>query len=108
MLEFMKIHLILEARLEDTNITRQLYLDLIKKCITGLIYEDKPIAIVPIPGYYDRNPKKFIRRLREFGRDVPSQAHTMIGLRRMDNIQYCVEQVLKDQVPGDLKLCETE
>jgi hypothetical protein len=26
----------------------------------------------------------------------------MIGLRRMDNIQYCVEQVLKDQVPGDL------
>jgi O-methyltransferase len=26
----------------------------------------------------------------------------MIGLRRMDNIQMCIEQVLSDQVPGDL------
>jgi len=26
----------------------------------------------------------------------------MIGLRRMDNIQYCLEQVIRDDVPGDL------
>ena len=26
----------------------------------------------------------------------------MIGLRRMDNIQYCVQTVLNDDVPGDL------
>ena len=26
----------------------------------------------------------------------------MIGLRRMDNIQHCVQAVLSDDVPGDL------
>ncbi len=32
----------------------------------------------------------------------PVRAHTMIGLRRLDNIQFCVETVLKDGIPGDL------
>jgi hypothetical protein len=54
------------------------------------------------PWFVDRHPKEFVRKWREWGRDVPRQAHTMIGLRRMDNIQYCVEQVLADNVPGDL------
>ena len=26
----------------------------------------------------------------------------MIGLKRLDNIQYCVETVLHDKIPGDL------
>jgi O-methyltransferase len=26
----------------------------------------------------------------------------MIGLKRLDNIQYCIEQILQDGVPGDL------
>jgi hypothetical protein len=29
-------------------------------------------------------------------------AHTMIGLKRLDNIQYCVEEVIKNNIPGDL------
>lgn len=36
------------------------------------------------------------------GRVWPSAAHTMIGLKRLDNIQSCVESVLADGVPGDL------
>lgn len=32
----------------------------------------------------------------------PSRAHTMIGIPRLDNLQFCVETVLKDGVPGDL------
>ena len=39
---------------------------------------------------------------REVGRDWPSRAESMIGLRRMDNIQHCVQTVLDDDVPGDL------
>lgn len=35
------------------------------------------------------------------GRDHPPLAHTMIGLKRLDNIQECVEQVLRENVPGD-------
>ena len=43
-----------------------------------------------------------IRRLRELGRDWPARAHTMIGLKRLDNLQSCVETVLQDGIPGDL------
>jgi O-methyltransferase len=42
------------------------------------------------------------RELREDGRDWPVTAETMIGLRRMENLRFCVESVLEDGVPGDL------
>jgi O-methyltransferase len=40
--------------------------------------------------------------IREEGRDVPATAETMIGPKRLDNVQYCVETVLRDEIPGDL------
>jgi O-methyltransferase len=33
---------------------------------------------------------------------VPSQAHSMIGVKRMSNLQDCVETVLREGVEGDL------
>jgi O-methyltransferase len=39
---------------------------------------------------------------REEGRDWPSAAETMIGLKRLDNLQDCVADVLRKRVPGDL------
>lgn len=36
------------------------------------------------------------------GRDWPTCAHTMIGMKRLDNLQYCVEDVLARSVLGDL------
>ncbi|HEU0008589.1 MAG TPA: TylF/MycF family methyltransferase [Verrucomicrobiae bacterium] len=42
------------------------------------------------------------RRRREEGRDWPMLAHTMIGLKRMNNLQECVEDVIRKDVPGDL------
>jgi O-methyltransferase len=41
------------------------------------------------------------RQARTEGRDWSMIAHSMIGLRRLDNIQQCAEQVLADGVPGD-------
>ncbi|HPI78703.1 MAG TPA: TylF/MycF/NovP-related O-methyltransferase [bacterium] len=38
---------------------------------------------------------------REGGRDWPSDAETMVGLKRLDNISFCVKQILKDGIPGD-------
>jgi len=43
------------------------------------------------------NPQK-----REQGLDWPVDAETMVGLKRLDNLQHCVVQVLKAGVPGDL------
>lgn len=35
-------------------------------------------------------------------RNVTELSHTMIGKIRLDNIQYCVETVLNENIPGDL------
>ncbi len=32
----------------------------------------------------------------------PSIAHTMIGMLRLNNLQYCVEDVINNRIPGDL------
>lgn len=65
-----------------------LYLDLLKRCLTNSIYGPRE------PGY---DPE-----VRARGGDWPPTAHTMIGLRRLDNLQRCVEEVLDRGVPGDL------
>lgn len=36
------------------------------------------------------------------GQDWPPTAHTMVGRARLDNVQACVEDVLRNGVPGDL------
>jgi hypothetical protein len=74
----------------------ELYLDLLKKCLTRYIFED---------GAVDQNSGRllpFDPEVRADGHDWPAAAETMIGLRRLDNIQYCVTEVLHDGVSGDL------
>jgi hypothetical protein len=80
---------------------RNLYLSLLKRTLTGLIYED-PSDLYPVaPG---ASPRRVAhdRQARIEGTDWPALAHTMIGLSRLDNIQACIESVLRDDVPGDL------
>ena len=36
------------------------------------------------------------------GRIWPVIAHTMIGLKRLDNLEFCIEEVIAKAVPGDL------
>ena len=86
-------------RLDPVADTLLMYLDLLKRCLLGMIYEDPPTSAPTIGGYAT---KLYVGKFRETGRDVPSQAHSMIGLRRMDDLQSCIEQVLADAVPGDL------
>jgi O-methyltransferase len=42
---------------------------------------------------------------RETGADWPETAETMIGLKRLDNLQQAITDVLKQKVPGDLIEC---
>ena len=56
---------------------------------------------MPVPGWVDRRPQNFSRIFRERGRDIPSRALTMVGIRRLENILTCAEQVLAEGVPGD-------
>jgi hypothetical protein len=40
--------------------------------------------------------------VREEGRDWPSRAYTMIGLKRLANLEHCITQVLDQAIGGDL------
>jgi O-methyltransferase len=68
-------------------------LDALKRELTGIDRDDPSI----LPG----KPADFDADRRKIGADWPATALTMIGLRRLDNIQACVERVLADGIPGD-------
>ncbi len=72
------------------------YLDLMKRILTNVIYQDPPHEVAWHAG------TGFDAGRRASGLDWPSVAHTMVGLDRLDNLQHCVEQVIADEIPGDL------
>lgn len=53
-------------------------------------------------GEIDLNDPAQMWQTREEGKDWPEFAQTMVGLRRLENVQACIEQLLDDDVPGDL------
>ncbi len=100
-----------------------LYLHLMKKTLTFALWPEPPIPIEMFN--YDR---PFFKRLalsyasrilgykklqlverktitpdqKEEGKIWPGYADTMIGLKRIDNIQFSVETVIRESVEGDL------
>jgi O-methyltransferase len=104
----------------DASLTNEaMYIDLLKRVLTRLDFPEdsfrayhpigrkRPI-ISPIQRLLERKNVYLVLKvpkdpeLRRMGRDVPTQAETMVGIPRLDNVQYCIEQVLEDGVPGDL------
>lgn len=78
---------------------QHLYLDLLKRTLTGMVYEDPSSPVL------SSAQTSYAASVRQVGGDWPSRAHTMIGRQRLDNLQFCIEQVLADDVPGDLIEC---
>lgn len=108
--------------------TNDLYLDLLKKCLTASIYEESAWKIVePITvkkklnlvntfraillKALARNSLMIVKRkpfnaaVRELGLDWPCFGYTMIGHKRLDNIQLLIEGILKNDIQGDLIEC---
>jgi O-methyltransferase len=103
---------------------RSLYLELIKRSLTGALAEDNDSIVGGVRTQGSPSMKKRVANAigqaagrfnveiaikkpydpaaREVGRDWPVRAESMIGLKRMNNIQHCIEQLVKDDVPGDL------
>ena len=71
-----------------------LYLDLMKRVLTNVVYRDAPVA------WFEGEPA-FVMTHPERGALWPNIAHTMVSRERLDNVQFCLEQVLADGVPGD-------
>ena len=122
----------------DAKDVRDLYLDLMKRCLIDSIFLDDPLAnfvlhrekpqtpqwkrhairvlkrflehyrlrlvephSVPWEAHNERSEAELME-LRRRGLGWPARAHTLIGVERLNNIQLCVESVLRDNVPGDL------
>jgi hypothetical protein len=83
---------------------RDLYLDLLKRTVTNTIYQDSYVyhgdTLEEVEAGV-REQRAYDPKIREVGLDQPSVAHTMVGLKRLDNIQHCLEQVIADEIPGD-------
>ena len=101
----------------------ELYLDLIKRCLTGSAFpaEYRPL-LQPgsgatktqmalhayLGGLLARLNFGVYRKVkvdplqRREGRDWPAEADTMIGLQRLDQLQACITDVLVNNIPGDL------
>jgi O-methyltransferase len=110
--------------IEQTTQATSLYLDLLKRSLTGALTEDNDSILGGVRTAGSRSWKRRLANFagqaaarinveivykkaydptsREVGRDWPARAESMIGLRRMDNIGHCVQAVLSDDVPGDL------
>jgi O-methyltransferase len=112
-----------EAFSAVTSGSADLYLDLLAQTLTRALFEDSD-RIVGIPT--KESAKAWVRILdrlapvlsrakievsikqpyspkkRETGRDWPARAETMCGLKRLANARTCIEQVLSDEIPGDI------
>lgn len=102
------------------NGVQDLYLDLLKKCLTRLLFPEQYRLILPPESRLRRTvwrgAQRFLARfgldlvqrgrpdcsVREEGLDWPASAETMVGLKRLDNLQNCIVDVLRKGVPGDL------
>ena len=72
-----------------------LYIDLLKKCLLNMLHTD-PDEVIKFKRW-----EKTRGEFREEGTDWPKLAHTMIGIKRLDNLHLCVEEVIKNNIPGD-------
>jgi hypothetical protein len=101
----------------------QRYLELLKAALTFTLW---PEPLIPIAAQNKDRPflkrwlvtcvdsmmvrlglcvcksREFAMKDRLEGRLWPSYADTMIGMHRLNNIQYCFERVVHDGIPGDL------
>jgi O-methyltransferase len=98
----------------------ELYLDLLKKCLTRYLFGESYVPVVPQRGTAKHllfQPARrwlagkdmevirhvpFDQQQRAEGRDWPARAESMAGLKRLDNLQFCVTDALRRGVPGDL------
>lgn len=105
-----------------TPTSEQRYLELMKQTLCYRLWPEPARAVDPdeVGNRFKRWVLKQLRRLlqrrnmqivrsprvsaqaRDEGRIWPGLADTMIGLRRLDNLQQCLESVLRERIPGDL------
>jgi O-methyltransferase len=103
---------------EDKQIldARLMYIDLIKRCVLNIPYVDAELNPIQPHGKLRKailsafksadiqlahlRRGNYERRIA--GHDFSDIAHSMLSLSRLDNIQMCIETILRDNIAGDL------
>jgi O-methyltransferase len=106
--------------MQASEAQRRAYLALLKKTLTRFPLQPVDDPLLRELGGLDEAACSEIRRwalrcrlglvkeanfnpaIRAWGLDCPGEAETMVGLMRMHNIEYCVTDILRRNVPGDL------
>jgi cephalosporin hydroxylase/glycosyltransferase involved in cell wall biosynthesis len=84
-------------RSDRFNLATSMYLDLMKRALLDVIYSDADAVVMSTI-----SKKAFtVAEARRSGLDWPQGGLTMIGLERLNNLQFCVEDVLQRGIPGD-------
>ena len=87
----------------DAEALRVAYLDLLKLCLCDLTgTATMSVARTQQGHVMSRELSGEQLRLRSAGMDWPLHGLTMVGLKRLDDLQACVESVVRDDVEGDL------
>lgn len=99
---------------DDRLTTASLYLDLLKRVLTrsGFTSYQLPAPLgwqrrvyARLSGLLARRGLKLLKEvqpaMRQEGKDWPADAETMTGLKRLDALQECIEDILAREVPGD-------
>jgi hypothetical protein len=88
--------------------SKELYLNFIKRVLTDTVY-DREVTVDylktnQVPNYERLKEilNKPIRIHRLVGHDWPADAHTMIGMKRMDNLHECLDYVRLNDIKGDI------
>jgi len=91
------------------NDVASLYIDLLKRCVSNSIYDDdmdmmkgENVVDAETGRYVVVDPARVTLEEKYLGLIWPTRAHTMIGTPRLDNLQMCVETVLRERIAGDL------
>ena len=99
----------------------ELYIDLLKNRLSDFQKKDK-VEYKPLPNNKTLKSKlansidSFIRKFnfaicrvnivkienRLEGNYWPANAETMIGMKRLNNIQFCLKEVIENKIPGDI------
>ena len=112
--------------LKNNSTTEKAYLDLLKKCLTRYLFGER-YRPLKRPEKFDNSAHRLLWALynpaerllssrdleivhrvpfeplkRMMGEDWPAEAETLIGLKRLDNLDWCIHEVVKRGVPGDL------
>jgi hypothetical protein len=87
----------------EAESVRSAYLELLKLCLCDLAGKGTMTVDSTDAGrLYFRELEGDELQLRASGRDWPLHGVTMVGLARLDDLQSCVESVVRDGVDGDL------